>query len=299
MIVTMPPDPSGTMSELSLRSLHQFYAAWRGRVPAMRPRDVHVSTELLNNPDRAKYPGLLDVLREVAGGADLRPRMSTLIETAYTPYVPPLLAKRRRQTRRPEVDRLLGDWGLHHLHLRSEPHPKRPGFLARSDHVLVVAFMPSDAYLVDLVRHESDGANWAALGILETIVRNWPDARILHPAQYVTGLVGGNWEDDARKALRAAGVATGMVEIDGRVWTAGLGGQGLTGIPMPVMRHCMRISWQLSGYEPTESELRQQLTDMAVRHGVSDTWRAVVDGENYGFYSDGVFVEYGSLLPPR
>jgi hypothetical protein len=299
MMTTMPLDPSGTMGELSFRSLHQFYAAWRGRVPVARSRRVHISPELLDNPGRAAYSlGLRRVLREIADGEDLRPRMSLLIDTAYTPYVPPCLARRRSQTRSPDVDRLLGDWGLHHLHLGTEPHPKRPSFVARSDHVLFVAFMPNDAYLVDLVRHESDGANWAALDILDTIVRNWPEAGIVHSSNYATGIVGGNWSDADRKDLRAAGVSTGVVEIEGRVWVAGLGGQGLTGIPSPVSQHCMMVSWHLSGYEPTEHVVRQQLTDMAIKHRVPDGWRAVVDGEDYGFWSGGVFVRFGSLLPP-
>ena len=287
-------DPTGTMRELDFRSLHQNYAAWSGRVPVACPRRVHISRELLANPDRKPYgDGLAAVLREVANGSDLRPRMSTAIEHAYTQWVPPLLARRRPRER--HVDRLLADWGLHHLHLGDEPHGKHPAFVKRTPHVLFVAFKPDDAYLVDVAEHESDGANWSALAILEVVVRNWPDAGILVASSYATGLVGGNWSDEDRQELRRAGVSTGAVEIDGRVWSAG--GQGLTGVPMHVMQHCMAVSWQLSGYEPTEPQVREDLTTAAQRHGVPDEWRAVTHGEDYGFCSDGVFVPYGSLLP--
>jgi hypothetical protein len=107
----------------------------------------------------------------------------------------------------------------------------------RSPHVLFVAFLPHNAYLVDLALHESAGANWAALAILAVIVREWPDSGALLPSKYMTGLSRANWSDEDRKELRAAGLATGAVEIDGRVWLAGLEGQGLTGVPMRVARH--------------------------------------------------------------
>lgn len=202
MIRTLPADSSGTMSSLDFRPLHQFYSAWRGRTPDARPRRVHISRELLENPDRLVYAeGLAAAFRDIVNGDDLRQRMSTAVGHAYAPWIPPVLASRRQSTR--HLDPLLADWGLHHVHLGIGPHRKLPGFLARSDHVLFVAFRRDDAYLVDLARHESDGANWAALGILEVVVRNWPDAGILVPASdFVLGLSGGNWSDADRRELR-------------------------------------------------------------------------------------------------
>lgn len=294
MLRELPVDPTATMRELDFRALHQDYATWKGRVPAARPRRVHVSPELLANPERLAYgDGLAAALREIANGDDLRPRMSTAIEHAYEPFVPPLLARRRPPER--HVDRLLADWGLHHLHLGNQPHRKRREFIERSRHVLFVAFKMDDAYLVSVTEHESDGANWSALAILEVIVRNWPDEGILYASNFATGLVGGNWSDEDRQELRRAGVSTGAVEIDGRVWSAG--GQGLTGVPVHVAQHCMGVSWQLSGYEPTEEQVREHLASAAERHGVPDDWRAITHGEEYGFYSESVFVPYGSLLP--
>lgn len=290
----LPVDPTATMRELGFRSLHQDYATWKGRMPVARPRRVHISPELLANPARRGYGGgLAAVLREVATGGDLRPRLSTAIEHAYTPRVPPLLARRRPRER--HVDRLLADWGLHHLHLGDGQHRKSPEFIRRTPHVLFVALKSDDAYLVDLAEHESHGANWSALTILEVVVRNWPDAGILVASSFALGLKGGNCSDEDRKALREAGVSTGAVEIGGRVWSAG--GQGLTGVPMHVADHCMGVNWTLMGYEPTEERVRGNLAAMAAKHDVRDDWRAITRGEEFGFYSEGVFVRYGSLLP--
>lgn len=293
MLAALPLDPTATLREQDFRSLHSIYATWRGRVPAAMPRSVHVSAELLANPERIPCgAGLWAVVREIAEGADLRPRMSTAIGCAYVYEPPPLLARRRRGR---QHDLLLADWGIHHLHLSPGHGPNSPEFVGRTGRVLFTAFVGCDAYLIDLRPHESDGANWSELAILETVVRNWPEAGIVQSSEYVLGLKGGNWTDDQRKALRAAGISGG-VEIDGRVWSPG--GQSLMGTPGRVERHCMATSWFLSGFEPTEDRLRDQLSAMALKHGVPDDWHGHVDGDDVGFLSaGGVFVRYGSLLP--
>jgi hypothetical protein len=210
MIEQLPPDPTTMLPQLDFRSLHQVFTAWRGRVPQARPRRVYISSDLLDNHDRLAYSaGLVAALSEIAHGHDLRPRTSTAIEHAYTPWTPPLLARGRPGQR--HVDRLLADWGLHHLHLGTTPHPKRPEFVSRTRHVRFVAFKPEDAYLVDVAEHESDGANWSALKLLEIVVRNWPDAGILVASTFAVGLTNGNWSDEDRRALRRAGISTGAV----------------------------------------------------------------------------------------
>ena len=45
---------------------------------------------------------------------------------------------------------------------------------------------------------------------------------------------------------------------------------------MPVAQHCMGVSRFLSGCQPTEQELTEQLTAMATKHGVPDAWRGMV-----------------------
>jgi hypothetical protein len=291
MLRELPVDNSCTLRDLNLRSLHRVYATWRGRVPPATPRMLHLSTDLLASPHRDNYrDALAAIVREIAEGADLRPRMSTAIDDAYAFEPPPLLARRRSAR---HLDRLLADWGVHHMHLSTEPHRKRRGFLARTPHVLFAVFLSADAYLIDLRRHESDGANWSELAILETIVSNWPDSGIMLPSNYK----GGNRSDEDRRDLRSAGLSGGMVEIDGRVWLARGGGQTLGGTPASVEMHCMAVSWFLKGYQPTRDELRAGLTAMAKKHNVPDDgWRAHVEDDAYGFYTAGLFIRYGSLV---
>jgi hypothetical protein len=297
MLRELPVDRTATLRDLPFRALHTVYATWRVRVPHATPRTVHFSRELLATADGfTDADGLATTVREIAEGRDLSPRMSTAIEHAYRLEPPPLLA--RNTSRGRQYDGLLADWGIHHVHLGVAPHPRQRQFVGRTGYVLFAVFGPADAYVVDLQRHESDGANWSALSILEIIVSNWPDAGIVVPAHTDMRLQHGNWSDEERQQLRVAGIAGGAVEIDGQVWMAGGGGQSLAGSPMAVGQHSMAISWLLAGYDPTERDLGEQLRGMAFKHDVSDgPWQPVVDCENFGFFCDGLFVEYGSLLP--
>ena len=87
--------------------------------------------------------------------------------TAYTPAN----ARGDLKTRR-DLDLLIADWGIHHLHLSPERDGRRTGDL------LFAVFRPDDAYLLQILPH----GNWAELSLLETIVRNWPDGALINGA---------------------------------------------------------------------------------------------------------------------
>jgi hypothetical protein len=296
MLTALPPDPTCTLRDLDLRSMIGVYAAWRGRVPTASPRRVHVSRELLSNPSRAQYgDGLAAILREIAEGGDLRPRMSTGVAHAYSMPVPWMLARKQRDPR--HVDRLLADWGIHHLHLRNAPHARQPDFLARSPHVLFAAFLSDNAYLIDLREHESDGDNWSELAILETVVRNWPDATIMLPS--LSGLrLRHNWNDEDRRDLRRAGLSGGMVEIDDQVWLARSSGQSVNGEPSSADRHGMSVYWTIYSFESSPEELQAQLDRVSDAYRLPrDGWAAAVHDEQFGFLNGHVFHSLGALLP--
>jgi hypothetical protein len=289
MLTAMPPDPTGTVSKKDLWGLVATYATWRRRVPADRPRRVHVSPELLANPVLGQDQNgtkLLSLVREIADGVDLRPRMSIAVEDAYTLPVPAVL-ERRRDTR--DMDRLLADWGVHHLHLNNV-RGQHPEFVKRSRHVLFAVFQPDDAYLIDLRDHERDGGdNWSALSILETIVRNWPDAGIMLRSSFATGLTQ-QWSDDDRRDLRRAGIAGGTAEIDGEVWTARSFGQTITGQPVVAQRHAMKVHWTIS-----ELDVQAEIAPYALPR---EAWTAGVVGDEFGLLNGQTFHSLGSLLPP-
>jgi hypothetical protein len=285
-------DPTMDLRTMPLAGLLHVYGTWRSRFVPQRPRTVHSSDALLaGNHPAYLGPGLGAVLHDLAVGGDLRRYLPTGIETVYDPRARFGNLARHPPRRRQDRDLLLSSWGIHHLHLSAGPHRTKPHFSGRTDDVLFVAFRGDDAYLIDLVPHQ---ANWAALSILETIVRNWPNAGIIGQPLADVSMTQPNWSDDDALELREAGVG-GPVEIDGKVWFPI--GQATDGSPLEVMLHVNRVIWRLR--ELREGDLAGELQSRAVANNVPNDWRPIVHEDECGFYRGGVFVPVALLVSPR
>src|SRR5262249_29342078 len=136
-------------------------------------RMVHPSTEL-----RAKNPPEIKGLVErIENGGDLNPHLSTRVEKVYT-----ATAARRsnRLAPRLDLDLLLSDCGIYHLHISTVDLGE--GFVERDERLLFVAFRRADAYLIDLLKH---GA-WTDQSLVDIAVQNWPDAKLFAAHQSLT-----------------------------------------------------------------------------------------------------------------
>ncbi|OAI39978.1 hypothetical protein AYO39_02165 [Actinobacteria bacterium SCGC AG-212-D09] len=139
-------------------------------------------------------------------GEDLTPHLSERVETAYISESDrPGLPGQRRDADR---DRMLNAWGIHHLHLSSEPG--RDGFNARGGDLLYAIFRPDHAYLLGIHTHN----DWAREGLVRVIVRNWPDAGLFLRSNIVQGMTT-QFTDDDRRQLRRAAVNEALYEVDG------------------------------------------------------------------------------------
>jgi hypothetical protein len=76
---------------------------------------------------------------------------------------------------------------------------------------------------------------WALKELLAVIVRNWPDAGLMLPLDFVLGLEP-EYTDEERLQLRSAGVASPMVTIDGKVYSSAALGQTTAGTPSVATR---------------------------------------------------------------
>ena len=83
-----------------------------------------------------------DIVRAIEAGEDLTPRLSRGVKTAYEPK--PMRDKRLH--RRRDLDLLIADWGVHHLHLGTTVCAD--GFVERGDDLLFAAFGDDTAYLL-------------------------------------------------------------------------------------------------------------------------------------------------------
>ena len=162
-VIAAMGDPSGDLAAMRTVDVLGRWFNWQDRLISPRPRAVHDSAELLASKEaQGNAADLAQIRSEIESGADLTPRLAPRARTAYTPTSDQGPLQRRR-----DLDLLLSDWGIHHLHLAHAPQ--------RSGLLLFVVFRPDDAYLLQLLPHGS----WAKESLVEIIVRNWPDTGLM------------------------------------------------------------------------------------------------------------------------
>lgn len=221
LIQRMGGDISGDFATMDVASILITYLNWRARFIPPHPRRVHLSRELLSSSKYAEHRPAIDaIVAKIATGEDLTAHLSKDIGTVH-------VARAKRPSGgggRSDLDRLIAEWGIHHLHLSLAV--QNNGFVTRTGDLLFAYFAADDAFLIGVFPHGS----WARLQIAAVTVRNWPGANIFTPLNGVLGLEEA-FSDEDRLRLRRAGLSTPF-GIDGRVWMASRGGQSTAGTPM-------------------------------------------------------------------
>src|SRR5690242_6368979 len=153
------------LESLELRDLLTVYGNWRYRCPPSRPRSVHISRELEKEMEAGEAPKALGpLIQKIKDGNALKAFLSRNVNVAIdrsegTPH-----------HRRKDLDLLLAEWGVHHLHLSAVI--EADGFAERTRDLLFVVVRPNDAYLIGIFPHGS----WTKWAVAERAVRNWPEA---------------------------------------------------------------------------------------------------------------------------
>ncbi|WP_175954582.1 hypothetical protein [Burkholderia sp. BCC0405] len=126
------------------------------RMPAVAPRRVVRAAEF-SVPD-VHEAGFRALASAVERGATLRPWLSVRVADLAT------------------HDRLLDDWGIHHFHLGVAPHPRRPGFVERTDEVVFAMVHPDAIYFLVATSHDHRRAPlvWTQPLLVDLVHRNWP-----------------------------------------------------------------------------------------------------------------------------
>lgn len=287
MLGELPGDPSGDLAAMPVRDLLMIYGNWLGRRVPPRPRTVHRSTQLDASTAAGTDKAELDTLvAKIEAGEDIKPHLSTAIETAYVPGA--TLAAQPWKGER-ALDRMLADWGIHHLHPSSTLLPD--GFTERTRELLFAVFRPDDAYLIGIYPH---GA-WAMKELIEVIVDNWSDAGIVHEFGYVQDITH-KPSDAERYQERKAGIGGSLFEINGRVY--GMLGQTAAGTPMLVAMRVQELMWRLWDLRENLTERLEQyaaLADETVGRPLSGAWTPAVHEGWAGLAREGVFVPLGPL----
>lgn len=187
------PHDSNFTAELRAKTpqdLLIIYGNWRSRLVSIGLRRVHRSKALIVNPlsmDARYKPGLEAIIAKLENGQDVTPHLSRGIRYGYKPP--------GDSSGRQDLDLLLNDWGVHHLHISADV--EGDGFVARTGPLLFAVFRPDDAYLIDIIEH----GGWTRDHVIETIVAEWPDEKLVWE---IKGIVpsGKTLSETERKNLR-------------------------------------------------------------------------------------------------
>ena len=241
---TLPCDLTARaeLEALNAADLLVIYLSWQKRFIPPRPRTVHRSGALRSNPlvsDPAYGPDLETLIRKFEAGDDVNPHLSERVTQGYTSQT----SASGPFSRRRDLDLLLNDWDVHHLHLSNTL--QSTGFVERTAPLLFAVFKPDDVYLIDLFGHRVD---WTRDRIFEIMIDNWPDAGLVRLLPQVVDLASQPTESDRAK-LRGAGIASNFVERNGKVYYVGSGGLSSAGTSIQCTRQANVIRVVLNNFK--------------------------------------------------
>jgi hypothetical protein len=212
VLSTLPfePNVASELKGMNARQLLIVFRNWLSRQVAARVRRAHQSAALSSNPlssDPAYKPALDEIVRRLGTGEELTPFLSRGIRFGFRSSQG--LAPGQLQ-RRKDLDLLLNEWRIHHLHLSTTL--EADAFMARTGPLLFAIFTPDDAYLIDILEH----GGWYNDALLKIVAAEWPNAGLVEeiPAKEIAFK---NLSEEDRKALRSAGVNS-TFEYSGRFY---------------------------------------------------------------------------------
>lgn len=259
-------DPSGELDALPLGELAIVYENWCSRLVAARPRQVHLSSTLIKSATYALHRTDVDAIATtIDAGGDISPHLSKGIKTPYVPT-----SKRDPSRRfRADLDRLVAEWRIHHLHLSSVS--TRSGFVKRGDALLFARFEKDDAYLIEVRDHSS----WTAKSLFEICVREWPAANLF--ASSISGLSLTRPFTPAELTQNRWAGMTSLIEVDGKLY-------------MPPGQSTAGTAFAAADASDRLMHLLQAQREYFAAHPNDDQWVAHEESgtEFFGFWHDGL-----------
>jgi len=273
VLTELGPDPSGEIESLTFREILTLYGTWRSRLISPAPRSSHLSSELLASAEYSTHRSVVDAIVEKSRlGRDLKPHQSRRINTIHLPTA----ARPSKRRDRRDLDLLVSEWGIQHLHLSTTLD--RNGLVVGTRELLFAVFRPQDAFFIGIYGHE-----WTNEEFVRICVRNWPSAQLFHEATFSTSLANPIRSGD-REPLRNAGVTT-FLQVDGHVYMPP--GQTLSGSPLSSARKSMQIVASLTDFRNSLTAAPERIVEQLAATGVTveaeQNWVAAKRGRRYGF----------------
>lgn len=276
ILATLPYDrgdarTGAALAAMPLPELMIVFINWRTRFVTPRPRQLRVSDCWLGKAQGVDSTVLTNLMSEIEQGADLTARLSRRVAQGFA--LAKSDKKRLGPTHRPDLDMLLNDWGIHHLHIG----PRKPdGGVEPGPLLAFVIFRSDTAYLIGICDHQA----WASREMAEAIIRNWPNSGFFAE---LSGILPGNgFTEEELLNLRNVGVITPVV-VDRKVFVPP-NALSMAGTNVMINReaaHVLRTLWDFeTNYDARVSTLRAQLAKSGLSFPEAPTFefRFFLDG---------------------
>lgn len=185
------------LKELKPQELYLTYISNSKRIPPAKPRNVHLSKELINSDLYSTYEDKVENIKELfENGQSIKPYLNRDVKHIFKKNCP--------------KDFLLNDWDLYHLHLGElKPNAK---FCDRTKYVLFCRITNGEVYFIDILDHTED-SSFACRKLLTIMRDNWIEQYNVHKLNDILGMEK-EFSDSEYRKLREAGICT-ILNIDG------------------------------------------------------------------------------------
>lgn len=197
------------------------YINLQRRIPPALVWTIKQSKELANKPlSQSIRLGLQQFIKKAESGQNLKPHLS-------------------KHSNNPDYkDLMFYDWEIFHFHLGTNPHPKLPGFVERTDLLFAIADSnKAEMYLIDIHPHKGGFTNQDLLRIIE---ENWAEILDPYTLKRIIELTH-NVSDNDIGILRKAGINPILQTPSGRVLISMGGGITSAGTSIRNRREADRL----------------------------------------------------------
>lgn len=233
------------------------YHNWMNRRVKPQPRVVRRSKAFQQNPlTTQRASDLAQIIADIEQGRDLTKYLSRQIVRAVVqvPGQPP----------RPDLDWMLNDRGVYHLHISTQIDPD--GFVSRpkqknaEEPLLFAAFQQQTAYLIDIMKH----GDWTRDDVLKVLATEWPNEGVIHELYGVLGLK--NPITEEQRATRKH--PNSAFEFRGKVFMP-IGFMSATGMTMEAGREADKLLLRIDAFERELIRNPKLLKPAFERHGLA------------------------------
>ncbi len=226
-----------SLSHMRINDLLITFLNWLHRCVHPHPREVLRSREITSNPLWTNKQTDLDaIVSKLKAGADISAHLSKGILRGHAPKK----TNTKNLLNRKDLDLLLNEWGIHHLHLSNVIEPD--GFVTRGDLLLFVIFSQTRAYMLDIIRH----GYWTEQRLVEIAVNNWPEDKLFVELKGIMPEPAISAKD--RNNFRRVGVAT-SVNVSGKAYVSRTGGLTLSGTSSKMTIEAVRLHRRIKEFE--------------------------------------------------